>query len=105
MTAAGMTLLFLAMGVLMLCMALLVRAFPVREEIQEPEASPTAELAQSATPPADENARVAALTAVALAFAERGASAAGGGQRPGRDSPGPWVIIGRQAMMQARRRG
>lgn len=104
-TAVGMTLLFLAMGLIMLCMALLARAFPVREGDAAAGAGALVGQSNGTAEGGDEGARIAALAAVALALSERARSALIPTPTAGRDSPGPWVVIGRQAIMQSRKRG
>ncbi len=92
-TVVGMSLLFLALGVLMLCINLLGRAFPVRAEV-EPAPEPVA------VPIPTEGMRIAAI-AVALALATSPLSPSMIEEGPG---VGSWVILGRQAQMGSRQR-
>ncbi len=102
-TAAGMSLLFLAMLVLMLFMNITARLLPYREEPDAKAEQAEAVVFETASPPGD-LAAVAAAAAVALALAEREAGLAPVGPA-GSAGADPWVILGRQAQMLARQRG
>ena len=105
-TAAGMVLLFLALGILMLFMNITARLLPFREELIE-AAEPAGEFDAEAAPQTSDLGGVVAAAAVALALAERDAGFAGvaPGAPPGGAGADPWVILGRQAQMLARQRG
>jgi sodium pump decarboxylase gamma subunit len=101
-TVVGMSLLFLALGLLMVFMNLLARAFPVKEEAEKPlETEPAA---SEATPAGTAGAADVAAIAVALALAERDRPTAPGAPPASGATPDPWILLGRQALMASRSR-
>jgi sodium pump decarboxylase gamma subunit len=100
-TVAGMVLLFLALGILMLFMNITARLLPVREEPEE-AAEPAEEPEAEAAPRTSDLGGVIAAAAVALALAERDAGFAPVAPLSGGAGADPWVILGRQAQMLAR---
>jgi len=65
----GMTVTFLALGLLLLVMRLLLRVFPVRAEASEPQAAPSAALATGA-----QQEEMAVALAVGICLLERSGS-------------------------------